>query len=140
MQKSLDIIYKTLEDTIKAMDNVPEMMGGFSTALGQFSQQQLDAFTAFTEAANMLREYEEQFMEAQQYYEEAKQKALSSADVSKQLDIETLSTLIYAQNFSMPAGYIADKDAAAGCIYCVYRGGQYAAGVRRAVHGSPAVL
>ena len=30
--------------------------------------------------------------------------------MSKQLDIETLSTLIYAQNFSMPAGYIADKD------------------------------
>ncbi len=42
----------------------------------------------------MLREYEEQFMEAQQYYEEAKQKALSSADVSKQRDIETLSTRI----------------------------------------------
>ena len=110
VQKSLDIIYKTLEDTIKAMDNVPEMMSGFSTALGQFSQQQLDAIAAFNEAANMLREYEEQFMAAQQYYEEAKQKALSSADVSKQLDIETLSTLIYAQNFSMPAGYIADKD------------------------------
>ena len=60
VQKSLDIIYKTLEDTIKAMDNVPEMMGGFSQALGDYSQQQMEAIIAFSEAATMLREYEEQ--------------------------------------------------------------------------------
>ena len=29
--------------------------------------------------------------------------------MTKQLDIKTLSTLIYAQNFSMPAGYIKDE-------------------------------
>ena len=28
--------------------------------------------------------------------------------MQKQLDINTLSTLIYAQNFSMPAGYVQD--------------------------------
>ena len=30
--------------------------------------------------------------------------------MTKQLDIETLAQLIYAQNFSMPAGYVQDKD------------------------------
>ena len=34
---------------------------------------------------------------------------MASADVAKQLDIKTLAQLIYAQNFSMPAGYVADK-------------------------------
>ena len=29
--------------------------------------------------------------------------------MAKQLDIKTLAQLIYAQNFSMPAGYVADK-------------------------------
>ena len=35
---------------------------------------------------------------------------MASADVAKQLDIKTLAQLIYAQNFSMPAGYVADKN------------------------------
>ena len=109
LQDSLNVIYKTLEDTIKAMDNVPGMMGQFSDALGSFSQQQLNAYMKFTEAREMLNEYEKQLSEAKQQYEDAKEKALASADVAKQLDIDTLATLIYAQNFSMPAGYVKDE-------------------------------
>ena len=109
LQDSLNVIYKTLEDTIKAMDNVPGMMGEFSKALGSFTQQQLAAYMQFTEAREMLNEYEKQLSEAKTQYEAAKEKALASADVAKQLDIKTLSTLIYAQNFSMPAGYVKDE-------------------------------
>ena len=109
LQDSLNVIYKTLEDTIKAMDNVPGMMGQFSDALGDFSQQQLNAYMKFTEAREMLNEYEKQLNEAKQQYEDAKEKALASADVTKQLDISTLANLIYAQNFSMPAGYVKDE-------------------------------
>ena len=109
LQDSLNVIYKTLEDTIKAMDSVPGMMSQFSDALGSFTQQQLNAYMQFTEAREMLNEYEKQLSEAKQQYEEAKEKALASADVAKQLDIDTLAQLIYAQNFSMPAGYVKDE-------------------------------
>ena len=34
---------------------------------------------------------------------------MASSDVSKLLDIDTLAQLIYAQNFSMPAGYVKDS-------------------------------
>ena len=95
LQQSLQVIYSTLEDTIKAMDNVPQLMSTFSGALGSFTQQQLN-------------EYEKQLEEAKQEYETARTQALAQADVQKQLDINTLSTLIYAQNFSMPAGYVQD--------------------------------
>ena len=104
LQDSLNVIYKTLEDTIKAMDNVPGMMTEFSNALGSFTQQQLAAYMQFTEAREQLNEYEKQLSEAKTQYEAAREKALASADVTKQLDIKTLATLIYAQNFSMPAG------------------------------------
>ena len=57
----------------------------------------------------MLNEYEKQLSEAKLQYEAAREKALASADVAKQLDIKTLATLIYAQNFSMPAGYVKDS-------------------------------
>lgn len=58
LQDSLNVIYKTLEDTIKAMDNVPGMMTEFSNALGSFTQQQLAAYMQFTEAREQLNEYE----------------------------------------------------------------------------------
>ena len=108
LQKSLQVIYSTLEDTIKAMDNVPQLMSTFSRALGSFTQQQLNAYMQFTEAREQLNEYEKQLETAKQEYETARTQALAQADVQKQLDINTLSTLIYAQNFSMPAGYVQD--------------------------------
>ena len=110
LQQSLNVIYSTLEDTIKAMDDVPQLMTTFSNALGSFTQQQLNAYMQFTEAREMLNEYEKQLESAKQEYETAKATALAQADVSKQLDIDTLANLIYAQNFSMPAGYVEDKD------------------------------
>ena len=109
VQKSLGSIYKTLEDTIKAMDNVPELLNSFSQALGSYSSQQLAAYMKFTDARDMLNDYQAQYEAAEAQYEAAKEKALASADVAKQLDIDTLATLIYAQNFSMPAGYVKDS-------------------------------
>ena len=110
LQQSLNVVYSTLESTIKAMDNVPQLMTEFSNALGSFSQQQLNAYMKFTEAREMLNEYEKQLEAAKQEYESARTRALAQADVTKQLDIDTLAQLIYAQNFSMPAGYVKDKN------------------------------
>ncbi len=36
LQESLNVVYNTLESTIKAMDNVPQLMTEFSGALGSF--------------------------------------------------------------------------------------------------------
>ena len=109
VQQSLNTVYNTLNDVIKAMDNVPGLMSTFSDALGTYSQQQLEAYMKFTEARETLNEYEKQLETAKQTYEDAKEKAMASSDVSKMLDIDTLAQLIYAQNFSMPAGYVKDS-------------------------------
>ena len=112
VSSSLSTIYNTLDQVIKAMDNVPGLMNQFSVALGTYSSQQLSAYMQFTEAREKLKDYENQLEDAKRLYEDTKEKALASADVAKQLDIKTLAQLIYAQNFSMPAGYVADKDGA----------------------------
>ena len=109
VQQSLSTVYNTLNDVIKAMDDVPGLMSTFSDALGTYSQQQLEAYMKFTEARETLNEYEKQLETAKQTYEDAKEKAMASSDVSKMLDIDTLAQLIYAQNFSMPAGYVKDS-------------------------------
>ena len=109
VQQSLSTVYNTLNDVIKAMDDVPGLMSTFSDALGTYSQQQLEAYMKFTEARETLNEYEKQLETAKQTYEDAKEKAMASSDVSNMLDIDTLAQLIYAQNFSMPAGYVKDS-------------------------------
>ena len=109
VQQSLNTVYNTLNDVIKAMDDVPGLTKTFSDAIGNFSQQQMQAYMKFTEAREMLYEYEKQLAEAKQTYADAEEKAMASSDVSKLLDIDTLAQLIYAQNFSMPAGYVKDS-------------------------------
>ena len=105
VQQSLNNIYSTLESTIKAMDDVPGLMDQFTQIVGSYSQQQLQAYIKFTEAREMLNDYEKQLEDAKQQYEDAKQMAMENSDVAKMLDIDTLAQLIYAQNFSMPVSY-----------------------------------
>ena len=60
VQQSLSNIYNTLESTIKAMDDVPGLMDQFTQIVGSYSQQQLQAYIKFTEAREMLNDYEKQ--------------------------------------------------------------------------------
>ena len=110
ISESLSTVYETLEDVLHAMDSVPEMMDQFQDAYADLNQSQMEALLAFTEAQRMLADGEEQLSAAKAEYETARENALASADVSNMLTIDVLSQLIYAQNFSMPAGYVDDKD------------------------------
>lgn len=52
----------------------------------------------------------DQFNDGLAQFEVQRQEALKKANSSELLTLQTLSSLIYAQNFDMPAGYIDDKD------------------------------
>lgn len=67
-------------------------------------QSQLDS------GKEQLETGREQLDEAYAEYEDAREEALSKANLDQLLDISTLAQLIAAQNFSMPAGYIQDGD------------------------------
>ena len=69
VSNSLSTIYKTLDEVIKAMDNVPGLMNQFSVALGNYSSQQLSAYMQFTEAREKLKDYENQLEDAKQLYD-----------------------------------------------------------------------
>ena len=68
-----------------------------------------------TEAQLQLGEFrvssgKTQLEAAQEEYESAREEALKSANLDQLLNMTTLQQLIYAQNFSMPAGYIEGGD------------------------------
>ena len=110
IRKRLTEINESLSDLSELIDSVPEMLSGLEDAYAGMAQAQLDAAVQFATASAQLTAAETQLAGAKTQYESAKEEALSKANLDQLLSISTLSQLIYAQNFSMPAGYIDDKD------------------------------
>ncbi len=99
-----------LQNLSGLLDSVPDILAGLEDAFAAMTQAQLDAAVAFATASAQLTAAEAQLSEARKQYEAAREKALSSANLDQLLNINVLSQMIYAQNFSMPAGYIDDKN------------------------------
>ncbi len=110
IQESLNVVYSTMQDVLNSLNSVPQLMDQFEQVYAQMTQTQLDAYLAISEAQRQVDDGEAQLADAEAEYETAKANAFATADVNNLLTIDILSQLIYAQNFSMPAGYIDDAD------------------------------
>ncbi len=79
-----------------------QAQSGSLTAASQFGS----ASAQISAAQQTIESNKQQLADARQQYEDSRDKAISSANVDALVDKETLASLITAQNFSMPAGYI----------------------------------
>lgn len=89
---------------------LPEYLDLAETGVSSLLQGQLDAAVGFSEAARQLGEAQTQLASAQNQFDTARETALASANADSLVTASTLSQVIYAQNFSMPAGYIDDEN------------------------------
>ena len=90
----------------QATDSYQELEAGKINAAVGFSSgaaQIADGKAAITSG-------EQQLEEAVKAYESGRDMALKNANLDKLLSLDTLSGLIYAQNFAMPAGYIYEGE------------------------------
>ena len=110
LQDVIQGIYGSLDDLSGVLDAVPNILAGLEDAYATMTQAQLEAAVGFATASAQLSAAESQLTAARQQYETAREEALSQANLDQLLNINTLSQLIYAQNFSMPAGYIDDAN------------------------------
>ncbi len=110
VRKAITDIETTLTEISNLVDSIPSILSGLEQAVAGLAQAQLDAAVGFATASSQLTAAEAQLTAAKSQYETAKEEALSKANLDQLLNVNTLSQLIYAQNFSMPAGYIDDKD------------------------------
>ena len=94
----------------KIIDSIPQIIAGLQTAMSGLTQGQLDAAVGYSTATYTMMAAQAKLDEAKKQYEQAKKTALDNANLDSLLSASTLSGLVYAQNFSMPAGYIDDKD------------------------------
>ena len=111
---SLNSQVVNLEDQLNNVsalaDSIPDILNGLQTAYAGLTQSQLDAAVQFSTAAVQLSDAQTALDQAQAQYDAARESALESANADALIDPATLSQLIYAQNFSMPLGYIDDED------------------------------
>ena len=110
LQDLLKGINGSLDDLSGILNAVPDILAGLEDAYAGMTQVQLEAAVSFATASAQLSAAESQLTAARQQYESAREDALSKANLDQLLNISTLSQLIYAQNFSMPAGYIDDAN------------------------------
>ena len=107
---ALDSLRETMASLTGSTGELATLLGTLEGVTAQLTQGQLDAALGFAEASRQLSAAQEQLSAAFTQYERSREQALSAANVDALVDATTLSQLIYAQNFAMPAGYIDDKD------------------------------
>lgn len=102
-QAIVDNIKKQMKDIDKNYEKA--FTGALESAAG-FGSGDAQMAAGKTEIDNAVKELDE----AKKTLKESKKAARENANLDKLLSLEALSGLIYAQNFSMPAGYVDDKD------------------------------
>lgn len=116
----IDTELANLEVEIQAaqavLDQVNSQVASAKSNYTSVEKGKLTAAAAFGAASAQLSAGESQIASAQAQlesaktqYDAARKTAMESANISALVDMKTLSQLIYAQNFEMPAGYIKDE-------------------------------
>ena len=73
-------------------------------------QEQIDdGLEQLKDALEQLKEGEEQIEEGAEQLEDAREDAYASADMNDILTVDTVKSLLAAQNFSMPGGYVTEE-------------------------------
>ena len=99
-------IIDKLKEQMKGLDKQQSKLiaGGYSAAAG-FGAGQAQIAAGKTQIESAQKELDD----AEDKLEDSRKAARENANIDALLSLDTLSTMISAQNFSMPAGYIEDK-------------------------------
>lgn len=87
-------------------DQYQQVLKGSMQAASGFGSAEAQMAAAQTAIENAREELDN----AQEQYEESVEVARDNANINSLVSMDTLSGLIYAQNFEMPAGYIDDEN------------------------------
>ncbi len=105
--KAAEALNETISSKMAQLDeNYEKAMSGALGASAGFGQAGAQIESGKTSIDDAIKE----LSEARKQFKDSKKTALDNANLDALLSLDTLSGLIYAQNFSMPAGYIDDKD------------------------------
>ncbi|MEY8389897.1 efflux RND transporter permease subunit [Lachnospiraceae bacterium 45-W7] len=91
------------------IQSVAEGKNTINQTLATLNQSQIAGSVEMGSASAQLASGEDKLKESRESFEDSKEEAYDSADMNQILTMETLTNILTAQNFSMPAGYITDE-------------------------------
>ena len=101
-EAQLESAEKSLEDAQKQIDD------GWET-INDSQEQIAEGWKQIKDGQKQITDGWDDYNDAVKTYEKQKAEAIKKANADDLLQLDTLATLIYAQNFEMPAGYVDDK-------------------------------
>ncbi|MCI9081607.1 MAG: MMPL family transporter [Lachnospiraceae bacterium] len=91
------------------LQSVAEGKNTINQTLATINQSQIAGSVEMGSASAQLASGEDKLKESRESFEDSKEEAYDAADLNQILTMETLTNILTAQNFSMPAGYITDE-------------------------------
>ena len=111
-QKTAEKSYKTLDKNLKILNNaLKEIKQGkktISAKLTQFNIQSANVTQQMNDGEIKLAQGEAQLNTSQKQLDTNKEQAKVAANIKNKLTVENVKSLLTAQNFEMPAGYISE--------------------------------
>ena len=111
---NLEVKIKTAETVL---EQVESKMASVDDAYKQAETGKITAAAGFgagsaqiASARSAMDDAKEELENADKTYQDSAKAARENANLDQMLTLDTLSGMIYAQNFSMPAGYLDDKE------------------------------
>lgn len=111
---NLEIEIKVAEEVLKQVES---QMSAIDDAYKQAEQGKITAAAGFgsggaqiAAAKTAMEDAQEELENADKTYQDSVKEARKNANINQMLTLDALSGMIYAQNFSMPAGYIDDEN------------------------------
>ena len=118
IQEQIDTLSETIKPTEKAIKEINQKISALDETINELQKQREElSFTLSTSysdlasAQSTVQSTIAQLQSALEEIESKKDAALDSADLTGVITMENVSSILNAQNFSMPAGYVTDNDA-----------------------------
>jgi len=106
----LEMQKATLEANKSQLDSAKAQLESAETSLDDAEKKIDDGAEQLRDAQKQIDDGWDQYNDSVKQFNKQRQQALLKANADDLISLNTLASLIYAQNFEMPAGYIDDKD------------------------------
>ncbi|MCI8326324.1 MAG: MMPL family transporter [Lachnospiraceae bacterium] len=109
LQKNLTSLNASIQMLETALANINEGKNSINEALATLNASEVAGIIEMAEASAGIASGEAQLEQKQEEFKKTKETAYDEADLDNILTMDTLTGILTAQNFSMPAGYITES-------------------------------
>jgi HAE1 family hydrophobic/amphiphilic exporter-1 len=110
LKKTVTSLNKQVKEMELALKQIKSGQSKITAQLQTVEEQSASASSQITSAEITLSENSSKIESGKEEIENARETALSSADATKTITVDTIKSLLQAQNFEMPAGYVTEDN------------------------------